>query len=305
MRLEGVSIGSVQQPGDGDTGRDLSPVAWLHTRVPESGLGASAKTLLNYLSTNISEAIYAKASDIASITGVSASSVTRLAQLLGFTGWPDMQRDLRARYLASLSMVDVSNVHGITDTPFQSAIRRDISSLTRTERELDENVIRRIAELLLNAEQIHIAAMGSFAAVAQALSHNLLLAGYPVHGLLDRDAQLGNTVAHLRPSDVLVVFSYWRHYRVVVGAAIAAQRRGAKVVLITDYVPRVLSDVAEEVVVINVEGTSFFTSLTVPMAVQQGILATLARIDPERIQQGITASEKLWRELDLLLDPSE
>ncbi|WP_162903729.1 MurR/RpiR family transcriptional regulator [Leucobacter sp. wl10] len=283
--------------------RDMAPEAWLRARVPAGGLGSSAKTLLNYLLTNIGEAVYARAAEVARVAGVSVSSVTRLAQQLGFDGWPDLQRSLRARYLSGLSMVDVSEVHGVTDTPFQSAMRRDISSLTQAVRDLDEHAIRRIAELLTNASQIHVAAMGSFAAVGQALSHNLLLAGYPSYGLLDRDPLLANTVARLGPSDVLVVCSYWRHYRVVVGAAIAARRRGAKVVVISDYLPQALAPVAEEVVLIPAEGTSFFASLTVPIAVQQGIMATLARIDPERTRRQLEVSEELWGELDLLVDP--
>lgn len=298
------------QPGAGSEGAhgasvDMTPDAWLRAQMPSSGLSSSAHTLLNYLLTNISEAVYARAAELASGAGVSLSSVTRLAQQLGFDGWPDLQRKLRARYLSSLSMVDVTAVHGVTDTPFQSAVRRDISSLTQAAQDLDERAILRIAELLLHATQIHVAAMGSFAAVGQAFSHNLLLAGYPAHGLLDRDAHLANTVARLGPSDVLVVCSYWRHYRVVVGAAIAAHRRGAKVILISDYLPQALAPIAEEVLLIPAEGTSFFASLTVPMAVQQGIMATLARIDPEHTRRQLEVSEELWGELGLLMDPLE
>lgn len=284
---------------------EMTPDAWLQAQVPASGLGSSAKTLLNYLLTNISEAVYARAAEMASGAGVSLSSATRLAQQLGFEGWPDLQRNLRARYLSGLSMVDVTAMHGITDTPFQSAVRRDIAALTQVARDLDEHAILRIAELLLRASQIHVAAMGSFAAVGQAFSHNLLLAGYPAHGLLDRDAQLANTVARLGPSDVLVVCSYWRHYRVVVGAAIAAHRRGAKVIVISDYLPAALAPVADEVLLIPAEGTSFFASLTVPMAVQQGVMATLARINPEHTRHQIEVSEELWGELDLLMDPAD
>ncbi len=281
----------------------LTPDAWLRSRIPEAGLGASARRLVNYLLTNVGEAGFAKAADVAEAVGVSISSVTRLAQQLGFEGWPHLQRDLRARYLAQLTMVDVADIHSVTDPPFQSSLRRDAVSLRETIDSLDDRIIGRVAELLHGATRIHVTAMGSFAAVGLALSHNLLIAGYPTQALLDRDALLTNTVATLGEGDVLVVCSYWRHYRTVVGAAVAAHARGARIVAIADYLPAQLAEVVDEAVLIPAEGTSFFASLTVPMAVQQGIMATLARLDPERTRQQMRETERLWTEIGLLVDP--
>lgn len=287
----------------GEDGSPLAPEAWLRALVPPIGLSASGRKLLNYLLTNVNQAGYAKATELAEAAGVSVSSVTRLAQQLGFEGWPDLQRNLRARYLAQLSAVDISEIHGVTDTPFQSALRRDAQSLASTIRLVDEQSIARVAGRLQGARRILVTAMGSFAAVGQAFTHNLLLAGYPVQPLLDRESTLANTVAGTGPGDVFVVCSYWRHYRATVAAAVAAHRRGAQVVIVSDYLPRRLAPVADEVILIPAEGTSFFPSLTVPMAVQQGILATLARMDPDRTRRNVETAERLWAELDLLIDP--
>ncbi len=281
----------------------LTPDAWLRSRIPKARLGASARKVVHYLLTNVGEAGFAKAADVADAVGVSVSSVTRLAQQLGFEGWPHLQRDLRARYLAQLTMVDVAEIHDVTDPPFQSSLRRDAAALSYTIRALDDRTIGRVAELLHGAARIHVTAMGSFAAVGLALSHNLLIAGYPTQGLLDRDALLTNTVARLGEGDVLVVCSYWRHYRTVVGAAVEAHARGARIIAIADYLPAQLAAVVDEAVLIPAEGTSFFASLTVPMAVQQGIMATLARLDPERTRQQIRETERLWTTIGLLVDP--
>ena len=62
--------------------------------------------------------------------------------------------------------------------------------------------------------------------------------------------------------------------------------------------------VAAEAILIPAEGTSFFASLTVPMAVQQGIVATLARIDAQRVTRQIEAAEELWDELGILIHPA-
>lgn len=282
---------------------DVTPEAWLRSRAPERPLGSSAKRVLDHLLTHPMASGFEHASDIAATIGVSTSSVTRMAQQLGFDGWPALQRELRARTLARLSMRDVSDIHGVTDTPFQHALRHDNAALGSWLRGADEGAIARIAHRLQSADRILVAAMGSFAAVGHALAHNLLIAGYPVQPQLDAPGRLANTVAGATAGDVLVFCSYWRHYRVVVDATRVAHRNGAAIVAIADYLPGSIATIVDDAVLIPAEGTSFFASLTIPMAVQQGIVATLARLEPDRVRASIDAAERTWDELDLLVDP--
>ena len=53
-------------------------------------------------------------------------------------------------------------------------------------------------------------------------------------------------------------------------------------------------------IMVDAEGTSFFPSLTMAMAVQQGIVATLAGIDPDRTGRSLAAAEQAWHDFGLL-----
>ncbi|GAB3297343.1 MurR/RpiR family transcriptional regulator [Pseudoclavibacter terrae] len=294
-------MSAAEQPTADET--RLSPDAWLRGMLAARNLGPTSQKLANYLVTNINAVSYAQASEISASAQVSASTTTRLAQQLGFKGWPDLQQALRTRYLAQLSMVDIAEIHGLTDTPFQNALRNDSELLAATMRDVDDVAIARVAAAVQSAKRVHVTAMGSFAAVGQALVHNLQIAGYHVHALLDRDSALSNSVAQMGDGDLLIVCSYWRHYRTIVAAANAAHRQGATVVALTDYLPPQLEGAVDDLIMIPAEGTSFFPSLTVPMAVQQGLVATLAQLDPEATKVRIDAAERLWNELDILIDP--
>jgi DNA-binding MurR/RpiR family transcriptional regulator len=285
-------------PNGADTGE-----GWLRTLLPDKGpaaLGASGLRVFNLLLALPGNGSYATATEVADQAGTSVSSVTRLAQRLGYKGWPDLQRDLRAHHLAHLSLTDVANAHGDNDTPFQASLRQDADSLAASLRNLDEAQVVRIAGRLADAANIYVAAQGSFAAVGHALIHNIRLAGYPARALLDNPAGIANHVAQFGSEDLLIICSYWRLYDVDVIAAAEAHRRGATVIVIADNISPALEASADEVLLVPAEGSSFFPSLTSAMAVQQGLVATLARVDLERTRRSIDASEASWQQFKLL-----
>lgn len=274
--------------------------SWLASLLPDGGLGAQGDAVFRHLLADPGHASHAPASAISEATGASISSVTRTAQRLGFSGWPRLQAELRTRYLARLSMIDVAATHGATSTPFSDALRRDLRSLDEAMRIIDEAQIRRVAERIAAAENVYVTAQGSYAAVGLALVHNIGLAGYPVRELLSQPATLSNSTARMTSRDLLIVCSYWRIYDIAVIAAQQASRRGAGVVVLADNLPQALRTVTDEAVIVAAEGTSFFPSLTVAMAVQQGIVATLATLDPDRTHASLKAAEQGWQDFKLL-----
>ncbi|HEV7168398.1 MAG TPA: SIS domain-containing protein [Micrococcaceae bacterium] len=280
-------------------GRD-SVEEWLRSLLPAKGLGSSAQQVFNLIAREPAKASFLPAAELAALAQTSISSVTRAAQRLGYEGWPDFQRDLRARHLAHLSMIDVSDAHQGAGSPYAAALRQDAESLAVALRNSDESRIKRIAGLIARSDNIYVTAQGSFSAVGQALVHNVQIAGYPARELLDRPAAVSNHVSRMTPRDVLIVCSYWRLYDVAVTAAAQAQAHGAKVVILTDNISPALERCADEIVITPAEGSSFFPSLTAAMAVQQGIVATLAFLDPERTRRNLIAVEEGWREFKLL-----
>lgn len=273
---------------------------WLSSLLPPGGLGVQGLAVLQHLHADPGHASHAPAAEIAAVTGASVSSVTRTAQKLGFAGWPRLQAELRSKYLARLSLVDIAASHGDTETPFSDAMRNDLRSLAESARSIDESQILRIARRIAAADNVYVTAQGSYAAVGLALVHNIGIAGYPAREMLSQPASLSNAVSRMGPKDLLIVCSYWRIYDVAVIAAQQAHRRGAGVVLIVDSVPPALRDVADEVVIAAAEGASFFPSLTVATAVQQGIVGTLASLDPDRTRAAMTAAEQSWQDFKLM-----
>ncbi|TWG08009.1 MurR/RpiR family transcriptional regulator [Saccharopolyspora dendranthemae] len=273
--------------------------AWLRGRVPERGLRSKGASVLEVLLTQPRRVSYSSAAETAELAGVNVATVSRTAQALGFSGWSDLQQELRARYLSSLSAPEVAAAQQTEGELGGASLRRDLDSLALLNRRFDEQLIRTIAEAIARARRVVIVANGSYYSVGSALGHNVQLAGYEATVVHD-DAELANALSRTEPGDVLIAISFWRLYQSTVTAAEEAHARGARVFALTDAASPALTAASEEVVLIPAEGVAFFPSLAPGLAVAQAIAAQLSAVDPERTRRSIEAAETQWSRFRLL-----
>lgn len=273
--------------------------SWLRGRVPERGLRSKGASVLQVLLTQPRRISYSSAAEAAELAGVNVATVSRTAQTLGFSGWSDLQQELRARYLSSLSAPEVAAAQQTEGELGGASLRRDLDSLAVLNRRLDEQLLRTIAEAIAQSRRTVIVANGSYLSVGSALGHNVQLAGYEATVVHD-DAELANAVSRIEPGDVLIAISFWRLYQSTVTAAEEAHDRGARVFALTDAASPALAAASEQIVLIPAEGVAFFPSLAPGLAVAQAIAAQLSTVDPERTRRSIEAAETQWSRFRLL-----
>jgi len=274
---------------------------WLDIRSQGRKLAARQLQVMGILRSQPRLASYGSVSDIAEAASSNASTVTRTAQTLGFKGWADFQFELRSRYLASLSAVEVAAEHnGNVSSPAQAALTTDRSSLAHLERTLDADTVHSIAQAIAAAQQTLIIAAGSYAVPGKALEHNAVIAGYNVR-LLDADvATLTNAIARLTPDDLVIAISLWRVYDSTLRAVEIAHNLGAPIVSITDNAGSPVAEHAAHRIVVPSEGAGFFPSLTAAVAATQAIAVELASLDRNRSNQSIAASERSWEQMRIM-----
>ncbi|SEJ41862.1 transcriptional regulator, RpiR family [Arthrobacter sp. yr096] len=274
---------------------------WLDSRVQGRKLAARQMQVIGILRSQPRLASYGSVSDIAAVAASNASTVTRTAQTLGFKGWADFQFELRSRFLASLSAVEVAAEHnGHISSPAQAAVSTDRANLAHFERTLDTDAVHNIATAIAGARQTFIVAAGSYAIPGKALEHNAIIAGYNVR-LLDADvAALTNAIARLGAEDLVIAISLWRVYDSTMRAVEIAHNLGTPIVSITDSAGSPVAVHAEHRIVVPTEGAGFFPSLTGAVAAVQAIAVELASLDRERSNQNIAASERTWDQMRIM-----
>lgn len=272
---------------------------WLDSRVQGRRIAGRQMQVIGILRSQPRLASYGSVSDIAAAAASNASTVTRTAQSLGYKGWTDFQFELRSRFLASLSAVEIAAEHSSHATsPARNAVSMDRANLAHFERTLDVGTVHAIAKAIAGARRTFIVAAGSYAIPGKALEHTATIAGYSVRHL-DADA-LPNAMARLEAEDLVIAISLWRVNDGTMRALEIARTIGTPIVSITDSASSPVATHAAERIVVPTEGAGFFPSLTGAVTAVQAIAVELASLDPERTKGSIAATERAWEQMKIM-----
>ncbi|MDQ1060291.1 DNA-binding MurR/RpiR family transcriptional regulator [Arthrobacter globiformis] len=289
---------------EASTGTGAGPAshAWLGDALPDVPLSKAQSRVVDVIARNPQLSSYADIAEIAQRADVNNSTVVRAAQHLGYRGWPDLQRELRSRYLVTISTEDTLTEHGEHRSPLHDALNHDIENLRLT---LDSNTAddaEAAIATMAAAKSIIVLGLGSFAGPATVMAHLGSTMGYPIT-LENRGAvHLASSANALGPGDVLVVINMWRSMRQIIVTAEAAKQAGAKVIAISDMRRGRLAAVADHLLVVASEGISFFQSVTAANSLVYGLLAGMEAAHPERSRAAIRRTQQLWKDLDIYLD---
>jgi DNA-binding MurR/RpiR family transcriptional regulator len=279
--------------------------AWLGDVLPAITLTKAQARVVDVIVRNPQLCSYAELAEIAERADVNSSTVVRTAQSLGYRGWPDLQRELRARYLTMISSeetMDERGEHRDYRSRVHDALNHDIGNLRLTlEANLPEEVEATISALAA-ARSITIVALGSLAGPAMVMAHLGSTMGFPIMFESRGGVHLAATANNLGKGDVLVVLNIWRPMRQVIAVAEATRQSGATVVAITDMRRGSLSTTADHLLIVPSEGLSFFQSVTAATSVVYGLLAGMEAVHPERSRAALRRTQQLWKDLDIYMD---
>jgi DNA-binding MurR/RpiR family transcriptional regulator len=238
---------------------------------------------------------FATAGEIAERAGTHAATVVRLAQRLGFSGFPDLQRTVRHRYLASLDAVSILNARsvGLREEPCLAAVDRDIRNLSATRAALDPVLVRAIARLLVEARTSLIVGSGSHGGLSLIFAHLCRFMGLNVEAELRGPVSLATRLSQMGPGDVLLGMAAWLVVEETREAMACARSRGVTTVAIVDTRTSSLTSVADHVLYTQTEGVSFHQSLAGPLAILNAIVAEIGQLDEQNVRDGIRASSDM------------
>jgi DNA-binding MurR/RpiR family transcriptional regulator len=275
--------------------------SWLRARAEANPMGPKARRVLDLMVSMPKFVAYASAAQIGKRAGADASTVVRTAHALGFDGWPDLQTEIRSRYLSSLSASQLLESHGDTASdPIVRALRSDADIAAQTANSVDVAATRKVATSLLEARRIVVLASGSFAGPATQLVHVATRLGLDIH-LADRGGRtVVSSLAALEAGDVLLIINLWRLPADVLAAATWAKDNGIRVCTITDSLHGPLAETSDHVVTIPTEGTSHFPSLVPAMSLVHALLAEFTHVLGEGGRKAIERNDATYRAMERL-----
>ena len=215
---------------------------------------------------------------LAEHAGAQPATLVRLAQQLGYAGWPELKSAVAADLglhtegygERARSLTARGHDADLLGEMFEAQQR----NLSTTEARC-AGLLRDAAHLLRRAQAVHVAGFRASYPIAHALVYGYRLFRDSVHLL---DGQSGGLEMQLRPidrRDVVVVISFAPYSRECLVVIQAAQAAGARILAITDSAASPLALVADLSVFFSVTSPSFFPSVAAGMAVAEALLELL------------------------------
>jgi DNA-binding MurR/RpiR family transcriptional regulator len=270
-------------------------------------LSRKQRAVVSYIEHNPKFAAFATAAELGSRTGVHPSTVVRLAQLLGYPGFPEFKEAIRHQYLGSLDAIGVmhANADDQSGDIVLSSIDQDIRNLSATRSSLDRDAVRRIARIIEQAPSVLILGAGSHAGLAIIFSHLCRFMGLPVDAEIRGSVSLAARLSAVGPGDVVIGTAAWWVVHETREAVAFARERGATTIAIVDSRVSGLAQVAEHVLVTRTESVSFFQSMVGPLTVLNALIAELAASADATMQERMQNSTGLFERFGIAWTPGD
>ena len=284
------------------TPQDHSPEHRISAAFPR--LGPSQQRLARLILDNGLFVAFASAAALGEKAGVSAATVVRFCQALGYDGYLSLQATVRAglpTYLHKIQQIE----EGRDIFPEKDVVARvfdlDIQNLQRTADSIDQNRFKAVVAALGKASDILVVGAGLSSGPALYMAHSLKVMGLQTRCILSSGIPLALELAALTPTSVLVAISVWRY---VAGTVLAMERAasvGATRIAITDSVVSPIAQRADYAFQIATEGATHSLSLTGMVTLINAIIAALSIERPKQTARALREVDAVYRQGRLVL----
>lgn len=245
------------------------------------------------------EVVIASMRTVADRARAQPSTLVRLAQQLGYDGWPGLKAAFAAdlglqagRYGARARSLTTRSQH--TDVIGEMFLAQ--AQTHQATEALCAGALRQAVQRIQQARRVYVAGFRASFPLAYALVYGYRLFRDEVHLL---DGQGGNLEMQMRPiarGDVVVAISFAPYSRESLAVVAAARAAGASILALTDSDASPLALAADASVLFSVASPSFFPSIASAMAVVEILLGLLVADGDDQLVKRIESAEDRLRE---------
>ena len=254
-----------------------------------------------YLADHPDEVAVSSMRSIAARAQVQSAALVRLAQQLGFAGWPELKaifvERLRAGPAGYAAKADaLAGKEGKERDLVSEVFAQQQHNLAATE-SANHAALDAAAALLQAAPRVHVAGFRAAHPIAYTLHYLYRLLRPSVQLLSGQGGTLEMDLRALQADEAVVVVSFAPYSSEALLVTQTARRAGCKVVTISDSAMSPLALQADASIVIAVDSPSFFPSIVAGVAAVESLVELLvARAGPDAVH-AIGAAENQLRAL--------
>ena len=261
-------------------------------------LSKGRKRIAKYILEHTEDAAFMTAAELGQHAEISESMVVRFADYLGYDGYSDMQRELRDELKRSIRIVERMNTFtpevNCTEGLFKNVLDNELKNINATCAGLDLEAFDEIAEKMIAAEHIGMAAMRtgySVTVLMQILLFELLNKGDLLNpsyfGALDRIKTWGK-------NDVIFAILFFSRNNYIERLLQYAKEKGCYIVVVTDSLASSVSRYADRVILAKADGALItMTSAVVVVNILLNLILQKLKTSSEEFDESMKEFEKI------------
>jgi len=226
---------------------------------------------------------------------VQSATLVRLAQHLGFAGWPELKA-LFVEWLRASPHRYAVRAKSLTS---QSGPEELFGELIRTQRSNIDIAaagappsLLQAARLLEKAKNVHVAGFRACHPIAFTLQYLYRFFRWNVNRIGVGDSSLEMGLRAIEPEDAVVVISFAPYSKEALTVLQIARRKGCKILAMTDSLASPLARSADVTVIFSAQSPSFFPSIVSGIALVEALVELLASRGGDQAVQRIELAER-------------
>lgn len=241
-------------------------------------LTATDKQVAQELLSDPAKMAFLPAAEIAERVGVHESTVIRLAQKLGYSGYRALRADLQAE-VSPASRVR----RRLEQAPHMNALVADeIAALTEMMNTISQAQLEEAARRLIAAERVFLFAQGHATSLLEFIDRRLRRSGFNTIVLKAQGRELAEHLLTLSPKDVLLAFAFYAQPPGLKTLLNLAGETSTPTILISDTVGPLIRPTPDILLWARRGAEDLFLTLTVPMVICNMLILTIAQQDNGR-----------------------
>lgn len=274
-------------------------------RLNHSGkkLSKGHRRIAECIVTHYDKVVFMTASKLGEYVGVSESTVVRFAAVLGYSGYPQLQKALQELLRHRLTAAQRFEMTGDLDHAqvLNKVLKADIQNIRSTLDEIDLNAFESAIDMIIQARRIYVMGLRASAPIAEFFVHYLKFIFPQVQLIVSGVSDVFEQLSRIGEGDLLIGISFPRYTSRSIEAMEFAHKQGASLIAITDGPLSPLHSTADVCLMAKSDMSSFVDSFAAPLSLINALIVALGQRRRTEVSEYFEKMEKIWAEYDVYL----
>jgi DNA-binding MurR/RpiR family transcriptional regulator len=261
-------------------------------------LTKSQQRIASYLLASYDEAAFLPATDLAQRLDVSEATLVRFAKAVGYGGFRELRRCLQGLFRAEATpasrlqhkLGELASSHGHVLT---KVLAMEVQYLTEASQSIDPADFDHAVDILLSGRRVFVYASGPSGILGDLAELRLRRLGILTIAMTESGRHLLEKLQLLQAGDAVLVAGFHHLRPEIVAVLNHARAKDCRSILLTDTLGPALRDKPDVILAARRGPVSTFHSLTVPMAILNTLILSVAMARPDESLAALNRLQQL------------